>query len=108
MSSYPRQQNVGASFDLPAAIPRDETEGVMLDRLVPTLGLAILLTACSDSSQTPPVDICNDRAWGQCAYVAEDECGLSAHATESELDRCKPFVRCDNAVFDRCMKEHGQ
>ncbi len=68
------------------------------------LVVAALLMGCTEGS---PLDICNDRAWDACAEIADRDCGLSANASEIELQSCELFRRCDNRVFDDCMTEHG-
>jgi len=65
-----------------------------------------LLAGCGDSTYSDPTDLCNDQAWDECADVARRECGLTATASEQDLQACRPFARCDDAAFDACMDEH--
>lgn len=68
------------------------------------LCLAVSMVACDVS--TSPEDICDDRAYDECVYVAGSRCGLSSNARESELRACRPFVECEDAAYSDCMDEH--
>ncbi len=70
-----------------------------------TSGLLFFTASCGQSYDAPPQDICNDRAYDECARIAHQRCGLSGMASEEELQRCDAFVSCDNAAYDRCMAE---
>ena len=67
--------------------------------------LMFLVCACDSLSDPPPVDVCNDRAGDECGHIAERECGFDAFASDSELEQCPAYRRCENAAFDSCMDE---
>jgi len=66
---------------------------------------AIIGLAWNSFADEAPEDVCNDRAWEECAHIAQRECGLSASASEAEIQECEPFRRCEDAAFDECMDE---
>jgi hypothetical protein len=70
-------------------------------------GLTVVV-ACDRAYESPPEDVCNDRAYDECAHIAQQRCQLSGYASEKQLLRCKPFVQCEDAAFDDCMAELGR
>ncbi len=68
--------------------------------------IALMISACGDSSNSDFTDVCNDQAWDECADIARNQCGLSGTSSDRELQSCRRYAECETASFGACMDEH--